>query len=47
MLTERIKYLHLTDALLDCRVIPSGHGIGHVPEILKDFRLLGGSAVTV
>ena len=47
MLKDRIKYLHIKDALADGRVVPSGHGIGHVPEILKDFRLLGGSAVTV
>ena len=47
MLRDRIKYLHIKDALADGRVVPSGHGIGHVREILEDFRALGGNAVTV
>ena len=47
MLKHRIWYLHIKDALADGRVVPSGEGIGHVPEILKDYRALGGAAVTV
>ena len=47
MLKQRIKYLHIKDALADGRVVPSGHGIGHVKEILDDFRALGGQDVTV
>ena len=47
LLRERISYLHIKDALADGRVVPSGHGIGHVPEILADYRARGGSAVTV
>ncbi len=47
MLRPRILYLHIKDALADGRVVPSGHGIGHVGEILKDFRAMGGGAVTV
>ena len=47
MLKNRIKYLHIKDALADGRVVPSGHGIGHVGEILRDFRAMGGTAVTV
>lgn len=47
LLKHRIKYLHIKDALADGRVVPSGCGIGHVREILKDFRALGGQAVTV
>ena len=47
LLKQRIKYLHIKDALSDGRVVPSGHGIGNVKEILDDFRALGGSAVTV
>ena len=43
----RIKYLHIKDALEDGRVVPSGCGIGHVGEIIKDFRSLGGNTVTV
>ena len=47
LLRHRISYLHIKDALPDGKVVPSGHGIGHVPEILGDFRSLGGKAVTV
>ena len=47
LLKDRIRYLHIKDALPDGRVVPSGHGIGHVPEILRDFRAMGGQAVTV
>ena len=47
LLKHRINYLHIKDALADGRVVPSGHGIGHVPEILKAFRAQGGDAATV
>ncbi len=47
MLKNRILYLHIKDALADGRVVPSGCGIGHVQDILGDFRAMGGSSVTV
>lgn len=47
LLKHRILYLHIKDALADGRVVPSGSGIGHVPEILRDYIALGGRAVTV
>lgn len=47
MLKQRIRYLHIKDALADGRVVPAGHGIGRVQEILRDFRAMGGEAVTV
>jgi sugar phosphate isomerase/epimerase len=47
MLRHLIKYLHIKDALADGRVVPSGFGIGNVKEILSDFCLMGGEAVTV
>ena len=47
LLKRRIRYLHIKDALADGHVVPAGHGIGHVPEIVRDFRALGGTAVTV
>ena len=47
LLKGRIKYLHIKDALADGQVVPSGCGIGHVPEIVAGFRKLGGTAVTV
>ncbi len=47
MLRHRIRYLHIKDALADGRVVPSGCGIGHVQEILGDYRSMGGCAVTI
>lgn len=47
LLGSRISYLHIKDALADGRVVPSGSGIGHVPEILSAYRAAGGHAVTV
>lgn len=47
MLKNRIRYLHIKDALEDGRVVPAGRGIGHVKEILDDYRALGGKNVTV
>ena len=39
--------MHIKDALADGRVVPSGYGIGHVGDILAEYRALGGTAVTV
>lgn len=47
MLKPYVKYLHIKDALADGRVVPSGRGIGHVPDIVRDFRARGGREVTV
>ena len=47
LLRERIKYLHIKDALADGKVVPAGEGIGYVRSILDDFRSRGGSAVTI
>lgn len=47
LLKDRIKYMHIKDALADGRVVPSGYGIGHVGDILAEYRALGGTAVTV
>ena len=47
MLKERTCYLHIKDALADGHVVPAGKGMGHVPQIVKDFRAMGGNAVTI
>ena len=47
LLRDRIKYLHIKDALEDGKVVPAGKGIGNVRAILDDFRVRGGSAVTI
>ncbi|MBR4457919.1 MAG: sugar phosphate isomerase/epimerase [Clostridia bacterium] len=48
MLGSRIDYLHIKDAFFaDGRVVPAGKGEGHVPEIVKDYLVRGGTAMTV
>ena len=47
LLGGRVYYMHIKDALADGTVVPAGKGIGHLPEILKDYRARGGSAATV
>jgi len=47
LLRDRIKYLHIKDALEDGKVVPAGKGIGNVRAILDDFRARGGNAVTI
>lgn len=47
MLKNRVKYLHIKDALSDGMVVPAGKGLGHVKRILDDFRAMGGTNVTV
>ena len=47
LLRDRIKYLHIKDALADGKVVPAGKGEGFVRTILDDFRTRGGNAVTI
>ena len=47
LLKDRIKYMHIKDALPDGRVVPAGHGAGQVGAILKEYRERGGCAVTL
>ena len=47
LLKNRIKYLHIKDALPSGKVVPAGKGIGEVKKILDDYRSMGGSAVTI
>lgn len=47
ILKPYVKYLHIKDALQDGSVVPAGKGIGHVQEILEDYRKSGGVYVTV
>lgn len=42
-----VKYMHIKDALKDGSVVPAGKGVGHVAQILWDYRKSGGSAVTL
>ena len=47
LLGHRVYYMHIKDALPDGTVVPAGMGIGHLPEILKDYAARGGEAITV
>ena len=47
MLHDRIKYMHIKDALENHSVVPAGRGVGHLAELLKMFRAQGGNNVTI
>ncbi len=47
LLGSRVHYMHIKDALADGTVVPAGRGIGHLPELLRDFAARGGTAVSV
>lgn len=47
LLRNRIRYLHIKDALPDGKVVPAGKGCGFVRSILDDFRARGGRDVTI
>lgn len=42
-----VKYLHIKDCFADGSVVPAGKGVGHLPEILKDYQAMAGSCVTI
>lgn len=42
-----VKYLHIKDCYADGSVVPAGKGVGHLPEILADYRSMGGECVTI
>ena len=47
MLSSRIKYLHIKDALEDGSIVPAGKGKGNLGIILYNYLRNGGNAVTV
>ena len=47
LLGSRVYYMHIKDAVADGTVVPAGKGLGHLPEILADYRARGGEVVTV
>lgn len=42
LLKPYIHYMHIKDGLADGSVVPAGHGIGHLREIVSDFIASGG-----
>ncbi len=47
LLRDRIKYMHIKDAVWDGSVVPAGKGDGHVPEIVRAYIAKGGRDMTV
>ena len=47
LLSGRVYYMHIKDALKDGTVVPAGQGTGHLPELLRDYIAGGGKAVTI
>jgi len=47
LLAPYTKYLHIKDAVSNGSVVPAGKGEGNVPEILRHFKALGGSHLTI
>lgn len=46
-LKNRVKYMHIKDALPDGRVVPAGMGNGNVAAIVGEFIKLGGKNFTI
>ena len=47
MLKEYVDYMHIKDANEKGKVVPAGHGIGNVPELIKKYTSQGGDVVTL
>lgn len=47
LLKDRVKYLHIKDALSDGSVVPAGKGEGNIPYIVKDYIARGGREMTL
>jgi len=39
LLKDHIAYFHIKDALPHDKIVPAGHGAGHIPEILAEMPL--------
>ena len=47
MLKEYVDYMHIKDANEKGKVVPAGHGIGNVPQLIKKYVAQGGDVVTL
>lgn len=47
MLKDRVEYFHVKDCVAGGKVVPCGKGIGHVPELIKEFIAMGGNQLTL
>lgn len=47
LLKTYVKYLHIKDAAEDGSNVPAGQGVGNIPHILEQYRLQGGTEITL
>lgn len=47
LLKDRIEYFHVKDCVEGGKVVPCGKGIGHVPQLIKEFISMGGNQLTL
>ena len=47
ILHDYVEYVHVKDAMADGVVVPAGHGIGNVEQILKNYFAQGGEVITL
>lgn len=47
LVENAVYYMHIKDALWDGRVVPAGHGDGHVAELLKRYEGKGSGVLTL
>lgn len=47
LLKDYVEYLHIKDAMADGVVVPAGHGIGNLAEIIKRYLAQGGEVMTL
>ena len=47
LLKDYVDYLHIKDAMADGIVVPAGHGVGNVSEIVKRYLAQGGEVMTL
>ncbi len=47
LLKNYVEYIHIKDAMQDHVVVPAGHGIGNVPQIIASYAAQGGEVMTM
>ena len=47
LLKDYVDYLHIKDAMANGVVVPAGHGVGNVAEIVKRYLAQGGEVMTL
>lgn len=47
MIAPYIDYIHMKDANREGTVTPAGKGIGNIPQILSNYKAMGGGVITL